>query len=175
MVAHVRCWWNRRSDRDAGEWRWIGHTLCKPVYSTTWQALSWNSEGKRIRGQMRNTWCCNLEADVWETGYTWNWEIGSGPEYLEESCCRPMPQKGRRSLWLIDWTAFHQPYSFAGCFFERFQSCCCKPNVWVINRSDVVAWIRHLFLCKNAFVKLNRSTLSCRHLPSLCRHINRLS
>ena len=53
-------------------WRWIGHTLRKPVDSITRQALTtWNPEGKRKTGRPWNTWRRDLEADVKETGYTW--------------------------------------------------------------------------------------------------------
>ena len=37
-------------------WGWIGHTLRKPASSTTRQALTWNPQGKRKRGQPSNSW-----------------------------------------------------------------------------------------------------------------------
>ena len=52
-------------------WRWIGHTLHKPVNNITQQALTSNPEGKKKRGRQRNTWRRDLEADVNETGYSW--------------------------------------------------------------------------------------------------------
>ena len=51
-------------------WRWIGHTHHKPVNSIIGQALTWNPQGKS-KGQPRNMWHCDLEADVKETGYNW--------------------------------------------------------------------------------------------------------
>ena len=38
------------------KWGWIGHTLRKPASSTTCQALTWNPQGKRKRGRLRNSW-----------------------------------------------------------------------------------------------------------------------
>ena len=35
-------------------WRWIGHTLRKPVDSVTRQALTWNPEENRKIGRHRN-------------------------------------------------------------------------------------------------------------------------
>ena len=66
--AYVRYRWTRRSDRR--RWRWIGHTLRKPVDIITRQALTWNPEGERKRGRPRNTWRRDLAADVKEPGYT---------------------------------------------------------------------------------------------------------
>ena len=53
-------------------WAWIGHSLRKPVTSTTRQALTWNPQGKRRRGRPRNTWRQDLQADTRKMGYTWN-------------------------------------------------------------------------------------------------------
>ena len=53
------------------KWRWIGHTLRKPVNSITRQALQWNPQGKRRVGRPRNTWRRNV---IWEMecqGYKW--------------------------------------------------------------------------------------------------------
>jgi len=47
------------------------HTLRKPASSITKQALSWNPQGERKRGRRRNTWRCDLEADMTKNGYTW--------------------------------------------------------------------------------------------------------
>ena len=54
-------------------WRWIGHTLRKPLESITRQALTWNPDDTRKRGRPRNTWRRDLEADVKETGCAWRW------------------------------------------------------------------------------------------------------
>ena len=53
------------------KWRWIGHTLRKPTFSITRQALTWNPQGKRKRGQPRNTWRRDMESEVRKMGYTW--------------------------------------------------------------------------------------------------------
>ena len=53
-------------------WRWIGHTLRKPVASVTRQSLMWNPKGKRRRGRPRNTWCHEMEADIQKMGSTWD-------------------------------------------------------------------------------------------------------
>jgi len=45
---------------------WIGHTLQKP--RITKQALTWNSHGKRKRGRLKNSWRCDLIADIEELG-----------------------------------------------------------------------------------------------------------
>ena len=37
-------------------WRWLGHTLHKPISKTTRQDLTWNFQGKRKGGRSRNTW-----------------------------------------------------------------------------------------------------------------------
>ena len=52
-------------------WRWIGHTLRKPAFSTTRQALTWNPQGKRKRGRPRNSWRRDLEAEVKNMEKTW--------------------------------------------------------------------------------------------------------
>ena len=53
------------------KWGWIGHTLRKPVTSTTRQALTWNPQGKRKRGRPRNSWRRDTEAQLKQQGYTW--------------------------------------------------------------------------------------------------------
>ena len=58
----IRCYRQRH-------WRWIGHTLCKPVDSISRQASAWNPARKSKGGQSSNTWRRDLEADVKETGY----------------------------------------------------------------------------------------------------------
>jgi len=53
------------------KWRWIGHTLRKPVDCTTRQALKWNPQGKRRRGRPYNSWRRDLEAERRRLGVTW--------------------------------------------------------------------------------------------------------
>ncbi|KAI0240028.1 hypothetical protein LSAT2_009267 [Lamellibrachia satsuma] len=70
--------WEKTQQRPVEEeirrrrWAWIGHSLRKPVTSTTRQALTWNPQGKRRRGRPRNTWRRDLQADTRKMGYTWN-------------------------------------------------------------------------------------------------------
>ena len=52
------------------KWRWIGHTLRKPLETITRQAITWNPPGKRRRGRPRNTWQRDTEKDTKEMGYT---------------------------------------------------------------------------------------------------------
>ena len=53
------------AEREMGRrWGWIGHTLRKPVASTTRQALFWNPQGKRRRSRQRNTWRRDLLEDT---------------------------------------------------------------------------------------------------------------
>ena len=52
-------------------WRWIGHTLRKPVTNLTRQALKWNSQGTRKRGRPMNTWRRDLESDVQKMDRMW--------------------------------------------------------------------------------------------------------
>ena len=52
-------------------WGWLGHTLRKPATNITYQALSWNPQGKRKRGRPRNTWRRDLTKNVQETGMGW--------------------------------------------------------------------------------------------------------
>ena len=46
------------------KWGWIGHTLRKPVSSTTRIALTWNPHGKRKRGWPCNSWRRDTEAEL---------------------------------------------------------------------------------------------------------------
>ncbi|KAI0214349.1 hypothetical protein LSAT2_000556 [Lamellibrachia satsuma] len=70
--------WEKTQQRPVEEeirrrrWAWIGHSLRKPVTSTTRQALTWNPQGKRRRGRPRNTWRRDIQADTRKMGYTWN-------------------------------------------------------------------------------------------------------
>ena len=51
-------------------WRWIGHTLQKPMVCTKRQDLTWNQQGKRP-GRPRNTWRRYLLAVTKRIVYTW--------------------------------------------------------------------------------------------------------
>ena len=53
------------------KWRWIGHTLRKPVTDITRHALSWNPATKRRRGRPRNTWQRSVEDEAKEVGKSW--------------------------------------------------------------------------------------------------------
>jgi hypothetical protein len=68
--------WERTNQVPAEEeirrrWRWIGHTLRKPPTNITRQALTWNPQGKRERGWLKNSWRRDLEADTKQTGCSW--------------------------------------------------------------------------------------------------------
>ena len=52
-------------------WGWLGHTLRKPATNITYQALSWNPQGKRKRGRPKNTWRRDLAKDINNTGMGW--------------------------------------------------------------------------------------------------------
>ena len=54
------------------KWDWIGHTLRKPASSTTRQALTWNLQGKRKRGQLRNIWRRDTEAELKQQRTNWS-------------------------------------------------------------------------------------------------------
>ena len=45
------------------KWRWVGHTLRRPV-SIARQSLTWNPQGKRKKGRPRNTWRRDLEKET---------------------------------------------------------------------------------------------------------------
>ena len=51
---------------------WIGHILRKPSSSITRQSLKWNSQGKRSKGQPRNTWRRDTESELKEQEHNWN-------------------------------------------------------------------------------------------------------
>ena len=53
------------------KWGWIRHTLRKPASTTTCQALIWNPQGKRKRGQPRNSWKQDTEAELKQQGTNW--------------------------------------------------------------------------------------------------------
>jgi hypothetical protein len=53
------------------KWRWIGHTLRKPAGAIEKDALDWNPQGARRRGQPRKTWRRTTEEEIIEMGKTW--------------------------------------------------------------------------------------------------------
>nr|KAG5685937.1 hypothetical protein BaRGS_028663 [Batillaria attramentaria] len=53
------------------KWGWIGHTLRKPASSTKRQALTWNPQGKRKRGQPRNSLRRDTEAELCKQVTNW--------------------------------------------------------------------------------------------------------
>ena len=57
------------------KWAWIGHTLRKPAKNTTRQALSWNPQGKRKVGRLRQTWRRSVEEELKAIGMKWS-ELG---------------------------------------------------------------------------------------------------
>ena len=64
--------------------------------------LTWNPQGKRKRGgRPKNTWRHDLEADITQTGLSWQQleRIAQGPgqETLERRCARPMLQQEARA------------------------------------------------------------------------------
>lgn len=54
------------------KWKWIGHTLRKPVTSIARQALEWNPQGYRRRGKPTSTWRRTVELDMQASGRTWS-------------------------------------------------------------------------------------------------------
>ncbi|VDP39882.1 unnamed protein product [Schistosoma margrebowiei] len=68
--------WERTNQLPAEEirkrrWEWIGHTLRKSSNCITWQALTWNPEGKRKRGRPKNTLRWEIEADMKSMNNDW--------------------------------------------------------------------------------------------------------
>ena len=57
------------------------HTLRKPASNTTWNALSWNPQGKRKRGRPRNSWRRDFECEVKGIGLSWT-ELGRTAQNL---------------------------------------------------------------------------------------------
>ena len=51
---------------------WIGHTPRKPASSITCQALTWNPQGKRKRGQPHNSWRQDTEEELKQHGTNWS-------------------------------------------------------------------------------------------------------
>ena len=54
------------------KWGWIGHTFRKPASSITRQALTWNPQRKRKRGQPHNSWRRDTEAELKQQGTNWS-------------------------------------------------------------------------------------------------------
>nr|KAG5692968.1 hypothetical protein BaRGS_032400 [Batillaria attramentaria] len=77
------------------KWGWIGHTLRKPASSTTRQALTWNPQGKRKRGQSRNSWRRDTEAELSKQGTNWT---GRGEQKNGKSCAIADPRLERNML-----------------------------------------------------------------------------
>ena len=54
------------------KWKWIGHTLRKPIDNTTRQALEWNPQGKRNKGRPKKTWRRTVSEEHNAIGMTWD-------------------------------------------------------------------------------------------------------
>ena len=52
-------------------WRWIGHTMRQPKDNIARKSLNWNPQGKRPRGRPPMTWKRQAEAELKQTGKTW--------------------------------------------------------------------------------------------------------
>nr|KAG5712613.1 hypothetical protein BaRGS_029668 [Batillaria attramentaria] len=74
------------------KWGWIGHTLRKPASSTTRQALTWNPQGKRKRGRLRNSWRRDTEAGLYKQGTNWTGvaRIAQNQSAMAKGCRWPM-------------------------------------------------------------------------------------
>ncbi|CAH8875279.1 unnamed protein product [Trichobilharzia szidati] len=53
------------------KWRWIGHSLGRPLGDITRQALEWNPKGKRRVGRPRVTWGRSCGEELKQHGLTW--------------------------------------------------------------------------------------------------------
>ena len=53
------------------KWRWVGHTLRKPHNNVTKQALFWNPQGKRNRGNPKNNSRGSAEQELRLIGLQW--------------------------------------------------------------------------------------------------------
>ena len=51
--------------------RWLGHVLRLPNNSLARVALRWTPQGKRKRGRPKITWRRSVEAELRDTGLTW--------------------------------------------------------------------------------------------------------
>ncbi|VDP08635.1 unnamed protein product [Schistosoma margrebowiei] len=62
--------WERKNQLPAEEeirkrrWKWIGYTSRESSNCTTRQSLTWNPEGRRKRGRLKNILRCEIEADM---------------------------------------------------------------------------------------------------------------
>ena len=80
-------------------WGWLGHTLRKPNTNVTRQALTWNPQGKRTRGETKK----HLAAWPWGRHHANGTELETtgedrpGQETLERSCAWPMLQEEPRA------------------------------------------------------------------------------
>ena len=69
--------WRRTDQQEIGrqiserKWKWIGHTLRKPVGDITRQALEWNPQGKRKVGRPKKTWRRSCEEEMKVLGLSW--------------------------------------------------------------------------------------------------------
>ena len=53
------------------KWKWIDHSLRKPVTNITRQALEWNPQGARKRGRPRKSWRRTIKQEYEDTGISW--------------------------------------------------------------------------------------------------------
>jgi hypothetical protein len=53
------------------KWRWIGHTLRRPLGDIAKTALDWNPQGSRRPGRPSNTWRRTIEQEAARQGKTW--------------------------------------------------------------------------------------------------------
>ena len=53
------------------KYRWIGHTLRRPITEVQREALTWELEGSRRRGAPKLTWRRKLTSELRELDKTW--------------------------------------------------------------------------------------------------------
>ena len=53
------------------KWKWIDHSLRKPVTNITRQALEWNPQGARKRGRPRKSWRRTTKQEYEDIGISW--------------------------------------------------------------------------------------------------------
>ena len=92
-----------RDPTDTMEMDWSPSPQASRQHHTT--SLNLESRGENERGRAGNTWRRDLEADVTETGYTWRRleRLAHERSAWTSHVWRPVLQKGRRRLWLMDW------------------------------------------------------------------------
>jgi hypothetical protein len=121
--------WTKAIEREIkkGKWSWIGHTLRKPSGRTVKDALDWNPQGKRKRGQPKETWRRNVEEEVREQSKRWH-EVTT----MAENSSRPYAPYGSKrndddcfvvvcitkvsittALLLLNTVGFHLPDTYA--------------------------------------------------------------